>query len=863
MRSLSALAFRNLWVRKARTLLTIGGIMLGVAVILAVSVTTHSAEASVRKLFEEAAGRANLVVTSDSPAEGGFSEQALRRVQDTPRVAAAAPLAQTVTLLAEDADQVSLEPFGIELPGRLLLHGVDPDLDPQVHTRRIVEGRFFDSRVDRDKQVIILSRDYAQEKGLAIGDDVELLVPDGTELFEVVGLMAKEGLGHLRRGRIGLLPLRTVQWVFERGGEIDQIDVVAAPGTDTEQLKADLQATLGRGYAVTYPAARGKLVEQMITRYTQGMNLSSTLALFVGAFLIYNTFSMTVLERTRELGLLRALGATRGRVLRLLLAEALLMGTLGSALGVILGLGLAYSLHDVLAAYSNVEAVQLAVVAFQVPPEGLFLALGLGMVVTVLAALRPVWRASRVPPVEALRPRAAAGERGVAPRRVWIGLGVMVLASLALFLPMDKPLRMPLVYVSVLALLGGAAFLSPVLVRPLEQMLRPLIRPWGHEGLLGSANVRRDLGRTALTASALMMGLTMVVGFGAFSASAMVEIERYTDSFNVDLFVYAPRPLRLRLGDQLATVEGVERVMPVNFMQTERVPPPDDPNGARHTLSYTVIDVSWYDEVPMLFAAGQGDPQPMLDRLAQGDAVFISTVLAERYGLDKGDTIRLRTPTGEHDFLVAGVAINYASYGYGVFGSWEDARRYFHARNASNFDVRVAPGASTQEVRQRIKDRFGKRYHLQVDTLEEFQGRMLAYAEETIRYMVLFVLIGLIIAALGVLNTLLVNVLERVREIGILRGLGMTRGQVIKMILAEAGMMGGIGGLLGVLLGIYLSRSFMDMANTVSGYEWGYVFPGRAIVTGLVAALLAAFLAALYPAWRAARLDVVEAIRHE
>jgi putative ABC transport system permease protein len=858
MRSLSALSFRNLWARKARTLLTIGGIVLGVALILATSVAAHSAVVSVRKLFEEAAGRANLVVTSDSPAEGGFSEQALRRVQDTPGVAAAAPLAQTATLLAEDADQVSLTSLFTELSIGLSLYGVDPDLDPQVHTVRIVEGRFFDSRVDKDKQVIILTRDYAQEKGLAVGDDVELLVTDGTEPFEIVGLMAKEGLGHSHRGRIGLLPLRTLQRVFERGREIDQIDVVAAPGTDMEQLKADLQATLGRRYAVTYPAARGKLVEQMIARYAQGTDLASTLALFVGAFLIYNTFSMTVLERTRELGLLRALGATRGRVLRLLLVEALVMGTLGSALGVILGLGLAHSLRDVLASYSSVE-----VVAFQVPPEGLFLALGVGMVVTVLAALRPVWRASRVPPVEALRPRAAAGERDVAPRRIWIGLGVMVLASLALSLPMDKSLRVSITYVSTLALLGAAAFLSPVLVRPLERILRPLIRPWGHEGLLGSANVRRDLGRTALTASALMMGLTMVVGFGAFSVSAMADIERYTDSFNVDLFVYAPRPLRLHLADQLATVEGVERVMPFNFIPTERVPLPGDPNGDRDVLTYSAIDVDWYDEMPMLFAAGQGDPRPMLDRLAQGDAVFISTVLAERYGLNKGDTIRLRTPTGEHDFLVAGVAINYASNGLGVFGPWEDARRYFRARHASNFDLRIAPGASVQEVGQRIKERFGKRYHLQVETLEQFQERVLAYSEETMRYLDVFVLMGLIIAALGVLNTLLVNVLERVREIGILRGLGMTRGQVVKMILAEAGVMGGIGGLLGLLLGIYLSRIFVDMGNILAGYEWGYVFPGKAIVTGLVSALLTAFLAALYPAWRAARLDVVEAIRHE
>jgi putative ABC transport system permease protein len=609
---------------------------------------------------------------------------------------------------------------------------------------------------------------------------------------------------------------------------------------------------------VTYPAARGKLIEQMVTSYTQGQDLASTLALFVGAFLIYNTFSMTVLERTRELGLLRALGATRGRVLRLLLSEALLIGVLGSALGVILGLGLAYSLRDVLAAYSNVE-----VVSFRVPLEGLLLALSVGVIVTMLAALRPVWRASRVPPVEALRPRAAAGGGSVTPRRIWMGLGVVILASVILFLPMDRSLRVPVGYVSVLVLLGGAAFLSPVLVRPLERVLRPLARLWGHEGLLGSANVRRDPGRTALTASALMMGLTMVVGFGAFSASASADIERYTDSFNVDLFVYAPRPLRLRLGDQLATVEGVERVMPVNFIQTERVPPPDDPDGDRDALTYTALDVSWYDEVPMLFAAGQGDPQPMLDRLAQGDAVFISTVLAERYGLNKGDTIRLRTPTGEHDFLVAGVAINYASNGLGVFGPWEDARRYFRARHASNFDLRLAPGASVEEVGQRIKERFGKRYHLQVETLEEFQERVQAYSEQAMRYLDLFVLIGLSIAALGVLNTLLVNVLERVREIGILRGLGMTRGQVIKTVLAEAGVMGGIGGLLGVLLGVYLSRSFVILPNAIAGYEWAYVFPGKAVVTGLVAALLAAFLAALYPAWRAARLDVVEAIRHE
>jgi len=250
-------------------------------------------------------------------------------------------------------------------------------------------------------------------------------------------------------------------------------------------------------------------------------------------------------------------------------------------------------------------------------------------------------------------------------------------------------------------------------------------------------------------------------------------------------------------------------------------------------------------------------------RLGQGNAVLISTVLRERHGLDVGDTVRLRTARGTAAFTVAGIVLDYSSQGDAMIISRRDQHFYFGSDRVSIYNVRITDEWPAEVVRQRILDRLGDRYHLRVETNAEYRSRIEAYTAQFYQITDVMTLISVIVAVLGVINTLMMNVLERRREIGMVRGVGMTRVQILTMILAEASATGALGGLLGLVVGLAASRMFINAANALSGFEMPYVFPIQAVGTGLVIALIIPPLAGLYPAWRAARLSVIDALRQE
>jgi putative ABC transport system permease protein len=860
MLRISLLAFRSLWTRPSRTLLTLFAIVLGVAVILAISVTNLSTLDAITTLFSEASGKANLVVNSRAVDDRGFSEAALRRVTNVPGVETAVPSVRIQTVLAtEGASPMDISFFGA-VAGGLTIYGIDPGLDPEAREYKVVEGQFLSP--DMDAYNIVLVKDYADEEEIGLGDDIQIVASEGLETLRVVGLMSKEGAGQLNNGAFAVVPLGTAQEMFGRVGELDQIDIVASgqasSGARLDELKAALQARLGGEYAVTYPAARGRRVTQMLDGYQMGFNFFGVVALFVGAFLIFNAFSMTVVERTREIGMLRTVGMTRGQVMQQILAEAGILGSVGSALGVGAGLLLSRGLIKMTELMLAQEVTEV-----HVPLNGLVTSVVVGVCMTLMATAVPAWQAGGIAPLEALRIRGNPQERWVI-RRGWIpGLGILGASYLLLYhVPLPPAAREQLGHFVALGVLLGGALLIPVSFGAWERAARPAIRRvYGGEGQLGSGNARRSKMRTTLTVAALMVGVAMILSIRAVTDAFEVDIREWLDNYiGGDLYVHSSRTMRTDLAPRLEAVEGVDAVTPLRYFEVEL----STPDGGAEQVSFMAVDPESYLRVTsFVFAADQGDPARLLERLAAGDTVFISSVISERYGLGQGDTVRLKTRRGEQDFAIAGVVVDFYNQGLVVQGSWRDMRRYFRLDDVSAFLVKTEPGYSVSQVQELVDRQHGRRRNLSVESNEALSGRALSLLAQTESLFDVLALIAMVVGALGVINTLTMNVLERTQEIGMLRSLGMTRRQVARMILAEAVIMGLVGGAFGLVFGLMMSGIVLQAINAMTGYELGYVLPIQGVLVSLFIALIVSQLAALWPARRATGINIIEAIQFE
>jgi putative ABC transport system permease protein len=403
--------------------------------------------------------------------------------------------------------------------------------------------------------------------------------------------------------------------------------------------------------------------------------------------------------------------------------------------------------------------------------------------------------------------------------------------------------------------------LLPVPIPHLARLAGAALGWLGAEGQLGGRNLARSPGRAALTAGALTFGLASVVIIGGVVSSAVETSQEFMDkTLASGLWVSAPQPLpRSQLTAEFEALPGVEMVGSGAFLPTRLMLP----DQGQLPIVFTVFDPRRLKKGSFLFAPDGGTQEEAMTRLTAGGAVVISTPLREWYGLDLGDTAWLQTIEGVVGFEIVGVIFDVAASGYTVQGVWKDANRYFGTDQAGIFAIDLEPGADPVEVERQILEKWGDTYNLRVETQENFMARARSLSDSYLALNNAAVLVSVLVAALGVVNTLLMNVLERRREIGMLRSLGMTRGQVVYLILSESAMMGLLGGALGMVLGFWLLRFVLDSSVSVSGYNLLYAFPLRAAVTCVVIALLVPPLAGLWPAWRGARANIVQALRSE
>jgi putative ABC transport system permease protein len=859
------LARRNMRSRPGRTLLTLLGIVLGVAVVLAIQITNQTTLDSLRRVFDRTTGQANLLVVPGDADGRAIEIELWQKVEKEPGVQVAAPTVQVRTLLASQAKswQIAFSMSGIAEGNFLILYGIEPELDPQVRVYELSAGRL--PKVGKYEAAI--SQKMADENDLQIGKDLVLLTPSGTDRLEIVGLLAEEGVALLNDGSVAFAPLEVVQELYGRGGELDEIALqvdsrISENPEALEALKQTLGERVGKSGEVIYPAARGQLVSQMLATYQLGLTFFSMIAIFVGAFLIYNAFSMTVAERTREIGMLRAVGMNRRQVLSMVLAEAGLLSILGSGLGLAAGAFLARGLIRILG--DLVTAEQSAI---GMPLQAALQSVAVGIGVTLIASLIPAIQAARVSPLEAMRQRSRSS-KGARPA-VWLsGLALLVVGWISTYY-IDWPQEVIFLAgnFALVCFFLGATLTVSLAVRVLGGATRSLAGlVYRNEGAIGSANVQRAMGRTTLTVASLMVALTMIISIESLAYSFEEDLHNWIDNaLGGDLYVRAPLPMREAFGYKLRGVEGVQAITPTRVLEVRAAPGTlQSETQVDESFYYSAIDPQTFRQVgDMEFAVGQGDPEANWQRLQQGKAVFIASAVADRYDLQQGDELVLLTRRGEQAFTIAAEVVDFGGSGQNLYGTYDDLRRYFGEQGADRFTLSVAESYTVEAVSAEIKRRYQDSEHISVQTTEAFKKSILDLVDQSFRLFDVLSLIGVIIGGLGVINTLTMNVIERQREIGGLRSLGMTRRQVLRMVLAEALALGTMGGIYGLSVGYVIANVLIRGTNMMIGYDLVYLFTARPFLIGAAIALLVVQAAAVYPARRAARVNVVEAIKHE
>jgi putative ABC transport system permease protein len=843
---------RHLVQAPLRTALTLVGVAVGVATMVGVTAINGSVMEAFRSTVDTVAGKADLTVAGS---QVGFAEEVLQQVRAVPGVVHASGNLAIVAPVRGSPGQ-SLYVMGVDLldDGYFRLYeGVDKDLGT------LSEDLEFLNSTDR----MLVSERFAREHGLKVGDSFELSTSSGAQQFTVHALIRETGPIKAFGGWVGVMDVGSAQAAFGRERVLDRIDVAVDPQVGAEAVRDSIRRALGPSFEVERPSRRGSSVETMVRSFQMGLDLGSGVALLVGVFLVYNTLSISVVQRRREIGTLRALGASRLTVQALFTLEAMVLGALGTGLGLPLGVFVGRAAIGVVS--QTVSSIYVKVNARDVKVTALELGLGiaLGVLGSAFAALRPALHASRVQPVEALRRDVAAGVHvGARPWSSWAGLGC--LAAVYPLTRLPPPVEnLPVGgYLSILAVLMGTTLLTPGGVSVLWQVYR---RPgeWllGISGRLAADNFARAAGRSAVPVSALAIGVSMSVCMAGFIGSFHASSQRWIQqAVPADLFVTSSsrmagvqnQPMKPQLGEALEKLPGVARVDRVRILQ-------HDVLGLRVFVISLIPEIYEQRARPIVLEGHL----PTRQEWSAG-RVIVSENLARRRNLHAGDTFEMATPTGVHPYTVATVAVDYTSDQGTLVMSREVYRAQFQDDRVDIFEAYLTDMGKLEEVRRAITEAYGRQYDLYVLSNAELRQEATAMVEDAFAVSYAMEVVAVLLALLGVINTLLAAVLDRTREIGLLRAVGAARGHVLRLFVGEAAFIGLSGGLMGVLAGWVLGLILTAlMGEQATGWNIPYLFPTAVAVQMALTATVCAAVAGLYPARRAATLDVVEALAYE
>jgi putative ABC transport system permease protein len=849
MRLLTLISWPYFRTHIARTGLTVVGITLGVAAFVAMHTANQAVQNGFTATIDRIAGKTQLQV---SAGETGFDEEVLDRVQSAATVRVAVPVVEAV-VDTNIKDQGSLLVLGIDMTGDRSLRDYDLDKGDDVVDDPLV----FLAQPDS----LIVSAGFAAKNHLATGGRLVLGTVQGQKTFVVRGIMNTSGLASAFGGSIAVMDVYAAQRMFGRGRTFDRLDIGIKQGVALEDCQRELQKLLGPGFEIQPPTARGQQFESTLTSYSIMATISSAFAMFIGMFIIYNSFAIAVTQRRAEIGILRALGTTRHEIRRLFLCESATLGFVGSLAGSVLGLliarAIAASIGSLIAdVYGVAQHADSVVPDFRV----LGLALVIGTATSLVGGTLPAWSAARVDPIQALQKGKTFA---VSAQENRIRLALAATLALVTILCLVAGTSRVWFYLAYVLTVANALLLSPLLSQRLAQAIRPVLqrlRPV--EGVLAVDSLIQAPKRTAASLLALTLSLALVVGFSGMSrASYDSIIDWMKTTLNPDLLVLPSPDIVTRtvrfpseMAPEIARVPGVQRVQMLR-------------NG-RVTFRQTPIMVIALEVDAIDRKAGrgptEGDADEMYRKAAAGEGLIVSDNLAELQHLTLGQVIELAAPFGQLRLPIVGIVVDYSDQRGSILMDRSLFIKYWHDDSVNSFRVYLKPGATAIDVRQRIIERYAGQRQVFVLTNDELKQHILKIADQWFGLTTVQIVVAILVAILGIVNTLTVSVIDRRRELGVLQAVGGLRRQVRYTIWIEALAIVSIGMVLGFALGaINLYYVLQIVHRDIAGMRLDYVFPFGTALMLVPTMLTAALLAAIWPAETAVRGRLVEALEYE
>jgi len=849
----TGLALKSLWARKARALTTTLAVVIGVAFVAGTYILTDTTFAAFDEIFEDSLAKTDVVITAREEVRQETGEVPSFRAAVLPRVKRVDGVRVAVGQIFTPGAffDAQNEQLGTKFAPKFITSNIPNSLETQTY----VEGR-----KPRDAREAALDQSAAAEAGLGIGDTLKLASVERVAAYRIVGL-TKLGDASWGGASIAGLTLPEAQRITAKRGEFDQVLIAAEEGISEETLKRRVQQS------VADPALLVETAKQNAARNSDQIHedlgflriallVFAFVALFVGAFLIFNTFSITVAQRIREFGMLRTLGASRGQILGSVVVEALAIGLLGALLGLAGGYAIALGLNALFVALG----IDLPTTALVTETRTVVVSLAIGIGVTLISSFIPALRATRVPPIAALLalelPQSRRRGIVVAALAVLLGLAGLGMVAAGLFGGAGGGGAAGLIGGGAVAVLLGVSLFSPRLVRPLASLAgRPLELLRHLTGRLARENTQRNPARTAVTAAALMIGLAVVAFVTVFAAGIKSSIATAVDeSFQGELVLQNTdgfSPISPRAAEAARQVPGVELVSTMRVTQAKLV----DGGGKERVSALDrdageVLTIDWTE----------GGPETL--RTLRDGEVIVDKSLASDNGLERGDRVRFLTQIGARPNLE-------------VVGEYEDKAELFGGAivtqrlMATAFDqrddvidfVKLAPGANAEEVQAALVKTMDREFPvIEVRNQQELKENQEEQINQLLGLIYALLALAVIVSLFGIANTLALSIHERTRELGMLRAIGMSRRQVRTMIRYEAVITALIGALLGMVIGVIFAAL---IAQPLKDEGFALSYPVGQLIAMLVFAAIAGVAAAIGPARRASRLDVLEALHYE
>ena len=846
-------ALRGLIARKFRLALTATAVLLGVMFVTTTYVLTDTLDESFARVFEQSLSDVDVVVRG-APVRGDddrtrMPQAVVDQVRAIDGVASARGFVQGYAqLIGKDGEAVDK---GVSSAGVTFVGG--RTRGPMV----LVDDGGTRSRAPAGPDELVVDADTARAGDVHVGDTVDVLSAGPRRTFELVGVFR---FGDTDTGPLAFLAfdLPTSQDIAAATGRLDAVYVRGDPGVPLAELRRSLRADLGSAYEVLDPQqiveSDNQDVGEFINLLTGLLLGFAALGVVVGAFIIFNTFTILVTQRTHELGLLRAMGASRRQVITSVVVEAGVVGALASAAGVLLGVVVAQLLM------SLVDSLGFSIPSGDVvvAPRTVVLAVAVGLLVTVGAALWPAIRASRIPPVAAIgdlpEARVETFRRRTVVGLLLLGVGIPVLLlGIARARRASEALdELPLVGLGALLLFFGIVVLLAVFARPLARWFGVPVRvAAGVPGAIARGNAMRNPRRTAATASALVIGLALVAMVAVLGESAKAQIDASGDNLRAELAL----DTTAFTGFSPEVVERLEQL-------------PEVKSAVGFHFGRIPID-GQQERIIGMNGSGLADAYDL--QLEPGstadlglDGILVSREEASEFGWSVGDAVTLSFPLGDRTVRVVGVyGAADISFGSPVFVSRELFRTSVPEADLDyRAYVSVADGVAVRTAKAAIEREIGRDFpNIEVLTQDEARDAEAELVDQFLGVLIALLFLSEAIAVLGIVNTLALSVHERTHEIGMLRAVGMTRRQLRRSVRWESVIIAAIGGTVGLALGLVWAWAFTSALETEDLFLLTVPL-GRIAFLALLS-LAAGAIAAVIPAWRASRLEIFEAIARE